>query len=423
MVPEKKTSLISAVVASICIIFYITAIVFGLIQIILSINSRRVLAQQEFNDLADRASQAAVLGFMSQAYQESLMDTIVESRTILGAILSGSDGQYGFERRQGSVINWVGNSPRFKPGFGLPDDPYHKIIMINGQRNGSIQVQYSLIDYDVFLEALKNTLTVILAALAIAVLALIIEISMKKRALALQSAAPEPSPLREMPQNEPYIAAHRAMQRAADKPELKDTLIFDDDFPESGNLKDRLTPKEPYDDKNPHGLFSSRSSVGWESYTRDRLVSELHRCALSEQDLVFLTIEYSGEKNPLTDISLYRELAHEVAKFFGLRDLIFEKGEYGFSVIIPNVDLEQGIKKSEEFLRRIKNRLSGSFGQSAFCIGLSSRSGRLVEPERLIFESHEALLKAKEDPVSPIIGFKSDPDKYRKYISRHEAAS
>ena len=50
------------------------------------------------------------------------------------------------------------------------------------------------------------------------------------------------------------------------------------------------------------------------------------------------------------------------------------------------------------------------------CMGLSSRSGRPVNAERLMFEAEEALERAMMDPVSHIVAFKSDPEKYRAFM-------
>jgi len=49
---------------------------------------------------------------------------------------------------------------------------------------------------------------------------------------------------------------------------------------------------------------------------------------------------------------------------------------------------------------------------------MSSRSGRLLNAERLILEADEALKKARTEEKSPIIAFKSDPEKYREFISK-----
>ncbi|MDR1566709.1 MAG: hypothetical protein LBS48_05440 [Treponema sp.] len=389
-----KTSFVSSVVASVCIILYIAAIAFGAVQIIVSSGGRRAVAEQEFTDLADRASSAAILGFMSQPYQEVIKDALNESGTLLGAIISGSNGEYGFERQPGSVISWFGNSPRFKSGFGIPKDPYYRPLRIEGQRNVTIQVLYSVIDYDLFLGTLKNTLIIILAVLALAIFTLIIELGMKGRA----PSAARPAPYQK--------------QKPQAAPVREDPPLLD--------AKSGVTgiPRGP--SSEPQGLYSPRGNVGWESYLHDRLASELHRCASSEQDLALINMEY---KSSGADPALYPRFTEEAVAFFALRDLVFEKGKQGIAVIVPGIDIDQGFARCEEFHRRIQKKTGFAVAKpSDLVIGLSSRSGRLVEADRVILEASKALAKALEDPASPIVAFKSDPEKYREYLSRNRNA-
>jgi hypothetical protein len=172
----------------------------------------------------------------------------------------------------------------------------------------------------------------------------------------------------------------------------------------------------PSGDPGPKGLFSPRGNIGWEEYTNERLAAELHRCASFEQDLVFIIMEFRDLDR--IDDSFYRQFAEDSVNFFTLRDLIFERGERGISIIYPNIDLETGFAKSEEFHNRILSKYSPVFkSKTDLCIGLSSRSGRLVDAERIVFEAAEALAKALEDPISHIVAFKSDPEKYRDFIA------
>jgi hypothetical protein len=176
-------------------------------------------------------------------------------------------------------------------------------------------------------------------------------------------------------------------------------------------------PDAPDIPDTPNGLYSPRSGIGWEAYTRDRLASELHRCAASEQDLVVLLLKCGDGVN--CDGRLYKKLAGEAVDFFNLRDLSFENGDRGITVIIPNSDLDSGIIKAEEFHSRIlKNCFSDFHAKSDFLVGLSSRSGRLIEAERLLMEASKALEKAQFDGGTPIVAFKSDPEKYRDFIRR-----
>jgi hypothetical protein len=169
--------------------------------------------------------------------------------------------------------------------------------------------------------------------------------------------------------------------------------------------------EERADARLPQGLYAPGSGIGWEEYTKDRLESELHRCASFEQDLTLAIIAFSG-RNDITG-EQYKQFADMAVNFFNLRDIIFEKGERGITVILPNMDLDQGLTRAEDF----HNYLTQTFtGAPDFRIGLSARSGRLVDADRLCFEAGEALNKALHDPVSTIVAFKSDPEKYRAFL-------
>jgi hypothetical protein len=367
-------------------------------------DARRSIAEQEFNDLVDSSSPALVLGFMGNAYQKAIMDSLNDSRTLLGVIVSGAGGEYAFERYPGSVVVWAENSPRFKTGFGLPGRPFYRPLKIEGQRDGNIQCSYSYINYKNFIAALWNTFVIVLIALGAAVLTLILETVFKSRPPEFQTLDQGLRQGSSPPQEDvpPPAAAARQEAPPQQAPAAK-TPAF--------------RPEEGTESIPPQGLFSPRGNIGWEPYTLDRLESELHRCASFEQDLTFIVMEFKdGELDDL----LYKIFAEEAVNFFTLRDLIFEKGEQGIAVISPNIDLEQGFLKSGEFRERILKKLPDSFtAGSRLCVGLSSRSGRLIEAGRLMFESSQALLKALADPASPVVAFKSDPEKYREYISKN----
>jgi GGDEF domain-containing protein len=176
-------------------------------------------------------------------------------------------------------------------------------------------------------------------------------------------------------------------------------------------------PATTYDvepSSGPKGLYSSRSNIGWEDYTIDRLNSELHRCSSTENDLTLLLMEFTEINND----ALFKQAAEEAVSFFTSRDLIFENGKNGISIILPGIGLDTAITKSENFYLRIKEKFPSSeennFGLK---IGLSSRAGRLLNADRLMLEANEALKKAKDDNYTSIIAFKSDPEKYRAFIA------
>jgi len=118
----------------------------------------------------------------------------------------------------------------------------------------------------------------------------------------------------------------------------------------------------------------------------------------------------------------FKDAAREAASLFTSRDLLFEKGEQGITVIMPGVDLENGLDKAQKFQLRIKEKLFSNNKDDCAYIGLSSRAGRLMNAERMMLETNEALNKAKADRDTSIIAFKSDLEKYRKFIASQNPA-
>jgi GGDEF domain-containing protein len=169
------------------------------------------------------------------------------------------------------------------------------------------------------------------------------------------------------------------------------------------------------------GLFSPQSGLSPESHLEKRLSLELERAASNDQDLSICFIEYPSLAR---GSQTYRDVAAALLEFFGFEDLIFEYGKSGFCVIFPNVDLTEAIGLVESFQRRGRDSEDGSeaappraAGVPAF--GLSSRNGRLVEGGRLMREARQALAKARDLP-GRIMGFRPDPQRYRRYLSETE---
>ena len=424
-----KGNLLSTIAAVICIILYAVTITYGAGRILANYEERGILAETEFRDVQDRVSSAAVLGFMSGSYQIAIQDSILDSTTILGVIISGSNGEFAFERQPGTVINWVGTSPRFKTGFGISSDPHIDFVRIEGQRNTTVQTIHSMIDYDYFINVLKETLIIIFAVLALSIFVLLIELNLKnmKQKAAVSDDADYTDNVNYTDTsggnditdfNDPVFD-----EPVFDDPDLKDVVTENSDFDldTSAGFDDPAGFTNPADieSDNPRGLYSTRG-IGWENYLKERLESELHRCAASEEDLVLIAIDTAEVK--LSEES-FNELINECVSSFTLRDMIFEKGVQGLSLMVPALGLDNAISKAEEFRNKICSDLKDLTGsQPDLRIGLSSRAGRLVEADRLMLEAYQALEKAMDDQQSFIIAFKSDPEKYRKFISQGTAS-
>ncbi|MDR3171998.1 MAG: hypothetical protein LBU17_10285 [Treponema sp.] len=420
------SSIVILSIASVCIVVYIGAIAFAAIRLYTGMTERRNHAEQEFFELVDLSSSAGVLGFMNESFQDTIKDALITSKTLQGVIISGPNEEYAFERERGIAIIWTGDAPQFRSSFGLSKEQFFQPIRIEGQRNVSIRAVFSYIDPNLFILVLKRTLLVILITLSVAFCTLILQFLLSDK------RAPERSLVEtseEAQEGLPMELRSEDLFREAEA-EVNAETETRDDLPQELHEDFFLPPithtdfdlsdvLEPLDEneaaEEPRGLYAPRSNIGWEAYTKERLASELHQCASFDQDMVFIIMEFKD--TGALEESSYKLLADEAVAFFTHRDLIFEKGSWGISVIIPNIDLDQALTVSQEFHKRVAGKCSAFPEIPQLCIGLSSRSGRLVDTERLMLEASQALKRAWDDEGLPIVAFRSDPEKYRAFIA------
>jgi hypothetical protein len=405
---QKKASIISTVIASVCIVIYLAALVQAAVRAYINIEDRRAVAIQEFDDFADLATSAGVLGFMNAPFIETINDALGSSRTLEAVVITGPDNAYAFEREQGKWINWVNDSPRFKNRLDMLRQPLWQSLRIQGLRNVNIEAKASALDYGALTNILRETLLFVLAGLVLSFFTLLFESLLKKSASPLETSAYQ---TKNNLDNADYAPEPQSSPQGNGSP-----LDFSlPDFPPLGDTEPEDGGQPEQKKEIPKGLYSPHGNIGWEDYTTDRLESELHRCASFEQDLALIGMEF---RDPVDD-HFFRQFAEDAVHFFGLRDLIFEKGDRGIFVMHPNIDIDTGFAKCEEFHNRILSKYSSVFkSKTDLCMGLSSRSGRLIDAKRLMFEAGEALQRALSDPVSHIVAFKSDPEKYRAFISK-----
>lgn len=145
-----------------------------------------------------------------------------------------------------------------------------------------------------------------------------------------------------------------------------------------------------------------------------RLESELARASSSELELSIILIQ-------IPDIKLSNECGIQICKnvldIFHYRDMIFEYKNDGIAIIYSNANIDKSIETSEQIYAEICTTLAKYDINSKPIFGIASRSLRFISGERLIVEAEQALLHAKEDVDSPIIAFRVNPEKYRKFMA------
>jgi len=147
--------------------------------------------------------------------------------------------------------------------------------------------------------------------------------------------------------------------------------------------------------------------------TNQKITDELKKSASFDHDIVLILIGAPGSFIKENEV----EFLNFLKKHFIFQDLIFRYNENIFGLLLPNMDLEKGIKKIEIFDQTFVNSGSSSL-KFPIMFGLSSRNGRLISGNIILKEARAALSKAMSDKNYQIIGFRPNPARYREYLSK-----
>ncbi len=183
-----------------------------------------------------------------------------------------------------------------------------------------------------------------------------------------------------------------------DLPDLEDFMADED-------LADELSA-EPFlgEEEVDPKLYSPRTDVCWESFLDDRLPQELDRASSENEDLSFVYLRDQSVQND----GDFKEFSQALTRDFPYRDMIFEWGDQGFAMILPNSDLVETLEKLDLFINDQPER--------DIRIGATSRNGRLLDKDQLIGEAAAAIRRTSHD--NKIVGFRADPERYREAVSR-----
>lgn len=168
---------------------------------------------------------------------------------------------------------------------------------------------------------------------------------------------------------------------------------------------------------NREELFSSTTGFCFEKYLISRLDSELARAASGELDISIILFKIKDFNfNSQAGIDICKQLID----IFHYKDILFEYKNDGIAVIYSNADIDKAMETAETIYAEFCATLSKYDISQKPCVGIASRSLRFISGERLITEAEQALLHAKDDPDSPIIAFRVNPEKYRKFMAQNK---
>ena len=163
-----------------------------------------------------------------------------------------------------------------------------------------------------------------------------------------------------------------------------------------------------------NGLFSADTGLGWESYLMTRLDNELNRATASELDLALFVIKIDGigRKNPVM-----KKICEYLTVEFQFKDLLFEYKDDSICGIKISMDIDNAVSFAEKLVAEIKNIAEEE--NPTVLTGVTTRGIRMVSGERLLKEADEAVKHAAEDTANPVVGFRADAVKYRKFLEKN----
>jgi GGDEF domain-containing protein len=175
-----------------------------------------------------------------------------------------------------------------------------------------------------------------------------------------------------------------------------------------------FTSRIPADAIGAHGrsLASPSSGLVWAEHLAPRLKAEIERAAAADQDLSFARIVLDLPSGAPSSDAAALEVAGQLRSSFPVADLLFESGPGSFSVLLPDMDLDQAVRTLEGFRARVA-ATAAKGRRCTVSIGVSARGGRLIEENTLLVEAEIASGRASRGGGNRVVGFRADPAKFR----------
>ncbi|MDR1095766.1 MAG: hypothetical protein LBL31_05210 [Spirochaetaceae bacterium] len=413
---------ISTGISIFCIAVYVFAAASATYKIVAAVTEHRIIGEREFAGLQDVARNAGVLGFTGAELENEIRAVVLRSLTLEAVIAALSDNtSFAVERPEERVIisNYQNSSYSFNTKWKLYRPPYSAQINVDSRTTLDLDVLTRYIDRGRLSDILREMLLVVLLSVTTAFLVLMLDIIVfdKKNAASGTPKKPRDAPGEE-PRREPRREPATPMP-AASMPEASEQTH---DAPESGEEPRPEKPEgqQPGVDENADG--PPRMYLGLIQKLREELGGTDEKDE-KNPDFVLLCAEWTGE-NDLAPAIGAKRIAEDAAGFFKVAGIsAFKKGENGIFILLPNVVFKNGLKAARKFHEHILENGAFKTALGSFSIGLTSRAGRQIDPDRLILEAEKALEKAKEDPSLPIVAFKANPSKYEDYLKKKNRAA
>jgi hypothetical protein len=397
---------ISTAISILCMAVYVVAVVITAYKIVNAVAEHRIISEHEFAGLQDIVRGAGVLGFTGTELESEIRASVLRSLALEAIIVTGSDGTAFAVEKPGvrAVIpNYNNSAYSFNTKWKFYRSPHFAAITVDNRITLNLNALTGYIDKGRLGDILRETLLVIILSVTAAFLVLMLDIIVFDGQKTAYKTSKDP---------------YRPISDENNKPSEPPITIPDE-------VEAPQKPSKPVPDKEPmvqepdKPVFDEEAGVPSGMYLG--LIQKLHEELAVDNgkysDFVLLCAAWEWAANNFAETPVAKQIAEEAAVFFTVdRISAFKRGESSVFILLPGVTFKNGLKAAREFHGRILDNSTFKTSITDFYIGLTSRAGRQVEPERLILEVEKAVEKAKEDVTQPIVAFKADPSKYKDYI-------
>ena len=159
-------------------------------------------------------------------------------------------------------------------------------------------------------------------------------------------------------------------------------------------------------------MFSDVTGLCRRELLGHRLKSELERSASFDQDMILSIIAIDSFARLPSREKAYADIATVIRDSIQFQDLAFEFGPGRYAVIVPDLDIGQGIAAMERLQKAIPRAR-----RLTVTVGLTSRNGRLLSGKTLHAEAQAALERAQAAGRGRIVAFRADPERYRDVVA------
>ncbi|MBQ0052436.1 MAG: hypothetical protein KBT11_10305 [Treponema sp.] len=176
---------------------------------------------------------------------------------------------------------------------------------------------------------------------------------------------------------------------------------------------EKTTEEEPIFQPNQFENVSPITGLKVQSALNDDLAQNISETLVNQKDLTIALLKVNGlDRGNSISNDVVEVLKNNLSNSFE----IYEYNSDSYAIILKEADLNSCVDDFDKIYQEVTDFLKTNNAANEVTIGISSVNGRNVDSERLLSEAALALVHADEDPDSPIIAFRANPEKFKEFM-------